>query len=96
MGAAGACGVVVVGAEAAGAADFASTEGGTMVGRGGGGAAGAEVGTGVCCLARMAFSTSPGLDMWDRSILVRISSPSGRLEREALAEDPWVSPPPLR
>jgi hypothetical protein len=38
----------------------------------------------------MAFSTSPGLEMCDRSILVLISSPSAREGREAL-EDPWAS-----
>jgi hypothetical protein len=47
-------------------------------------AAGATT-TGACCL-RMAFSTSPGLDMLERSILVLISSASMRPGREGFEE----------
>lgn len=49
---------------------------------------GAAVGT--CCL-RIAFRTSPGREMLDRSILVLISSPSARLGRDGL-EAVWASP----
>ncbi len=45
-----------------------------------GGAASAVAGP--CCLLMMAFRASPGLEMWERSILVLISSPSGRVSRE--------------
>jgi hypothetical protein len=45
------------------------------------GAAGAVAG--ACCL-RIAFRTSPGLEILDRSILVLISSPSARLGRDGL------------
>jgi hypothetical protein len=63
---------------AAGATDLASPEGGTG-GRGakGGGAAG-------CCLLTIAFRTSPGFEIFDRSILVLISSGSTRLGRACL------------
>lgn len=46
----------------------------------GGRAAGADAATGACCL-RIAFRTSPGREILDRSILVLISSLSARLER---------------
>lgn len=46
---------------------------------------GAAVVAGACCL-RMAFRTSPGLEILDRSILVLISSLSTRLGRDCLAE----------
>jgi|SRR5579863_7607356 len=42
---------------------------------------GAATVTGACCL-RMAFRTSPGLEILDRSILVLISSLSARLGRD--------------
>src|SRR5450755_1505044 len=48
----------------------------------GGAAGGASTIAGPCCLLMMAFRASPGLEIWERSILVLISSPSGRLERE--------------
>ena len=60
---------------ATGAAGFAG--GGTI--RAAGGAGGDE--TAVCCLPIIAFSTSPGFEMCDRSILVLIPSGSGRLVR---------------
>jgi hypothetical protein len=41
--------------------------------------------TGACCL-RIAFRTSPGLEILERSILVLISSLSTRLGRECLVE----------
>jgi len=44
---------------------------------------GAAALTGACCL-RMAFRTSPGLEILERSILVLISSLSTRLGRECL------------
>lgn len=64
------------------AAGFATTG---LVSTGGtGGCAGAAgVGCGACCL-RMALRTSPGLEMWERSILVLISSPGTRPARAAL------------
>lgn len=47
---------------------------------------GAAAAAGACCL-RMAFRTSPGLEILDRSILVLISSPSARLGRDGLAAE---------
>ena len=47
-----------------------------------GGAAGARR---SLLLAEMAFRTSPGLEIWERSILVLISSLSARLGRDCLA-----------
>jgi hypothetical protein len=35
----------------------------------------------------MAFRTSPGREIFDKSILVLISSDSGRAEREGFAEE---------
>jgi hypothetical protein len=60
---------------------FVSTGGGTTAGRGG--AVVAEA-AGVCCLLMMAFRTSPGREIFDKSILVFISSDSGRLARDDL------------
>lgn len=62
------------------AAGFVSTAAGRGVG-GRGGTAGA-VGATACCFCVISFSTSPGLEMWDRSILVLISSGS-RPKRDA-------------
>ncbi len=75
-GAGGAAGEAM-GAFAAGAAGFVSAGGFTATGRAG--AAG-------CCLLIIAFRTSPGLEMFERSILVLMPSPSGRDGREVLAE----------
>jgi hypothetical protein len=50
---------------------------------GGGGAAGA-------CLAMIAFRTSPGLEIWERSILVLISLESARLA-DLLDFEAWAS-----
>ncbi len=69
---------------AAGAAD-AGTDGAAVFvvstgGRGATGRTGAGGTAAACCFCVMSFSTSPGLEMWDRSILVLISSAS-RVER---------------
>jgi len=73
-GTAGAAGFTTAGA--AGAAGFVAAR---AAGRGAGGA-------GVVCLV-MAFSTSPGLEILERSILVLISLAAGRAARFSLAED---------
>ena len=71
-------GGTAIGAFAAAAAGLTSGTGGwAAAGRGGGAAAAA--------FWLMAFSTSPGLEIWDRSILVLISSASPRAERADLA-----------
>jgi len=66
-------------AAGAAGAGLASTCGGAAGGRGGAAVAG-------CCLLMIAFRTSPGLEMCERSILVLISSASLRLTREDLLE----------
>jgi len=66
----GAAGAFTV--ETSGAAGGAATDGRT---------GGAATLTGACCL-RMAFRTSPGLEILERSILVLISSLSVRLGRD--------------
>jgi hypothetical protein len=71
---------------AAGAAGFA---GGTTCRAGGVGCAA------VCCLPIIAFSTSPGLEMCDKSIFVFMPSGSVRVRADALAE-PWPSELPLK
>jgi hypothetical protein len=60
--------------------------GGAMVGEAAatGRTGGAAVVAGACCL-RIAFRTSPGREILDRSILVLISSPTARLGRDGLA-----------
>jgi hypothetical protein len=80
-------------AEAAGLTTGAATEGlascgGGVTGRAGGGGAATP-----CCLPMIAFSTSPGLEMCDRSILVLMPSGSGRAVRADLAAP---SPEPRR
>ena len=73
------------GAEGLGAGGVTGTaEACTAGGCGGGGGGGATAG---CCLLMIAFRTSPGFEIWDRSILVLISSGSGRAAR--------ALPPPL-
>jgi hypothetical protein len=64
----------VVAAGGVAAAGFAST----VVGRGAGGRGGAAgiAGAAACCFCVISFSTSPGLEMCERSILVLISSGS--------------------
>ncbi len=88
------CGVINRGAGAGGAAGFAAGGTGVAAGAGADGAAvfvsaggrGAAGRTGVggaaaaCCFCVISFRTSPGLEMWERSILVLISSAS-RVER---------------
>ena len=56
-----------------------------------GGRVGGAVTAACCCV--IAFSTSPGLEMWDRSILVLISSASARAVREGFDEDVCASAP---
>jgi len=75
---------VAVRAGAAGAAGLAST-GAAATGRTE--AAGVAAG---CCLLMMAFRTSPGLEICERSILVLMPSASARLGREDL-EEAWAS-----
>jgi hypothetical protein len=75
---------------AAGTAGLASTGGATAVGRTGDGGAAAG-----CCLLMMAFRTSPGFEICERSILVLIPSASGRLGRDDLVEV-WASLAPRR
>jgi hypothetical protein len=80
------------GAFAAGVGDASAAAGLVSTSRGAEGGAGGAVGTdgaeGACCRARIAFRTSPGFDMWERSILV-LKSSSARLERALalLADD---------
>jgi hypothetical protein len=82
-GGAGAGGTTDTGAleEVLGGVAFVSTGGGTTAGRGG---AVVPEAAGVCCLLMMAFRTSPGREIFDKSILVFISSDSGRLARDDL------------
>ena len=70
----GTAGAEAVGA-AAGLASTAGGRGGTATGRGAAGGAAA-----ACCFCVMSFKTSPGREMWDRSILVLIS-PGSFVER---------------
>ena len=80
---------VDVGGLIAGAAGLASCAAGGGMGRDGG----ALCGDVACCLARIAFSTSPGLEMWERSILGLTPSASGRAARADFAlwplPEPW-------
>ncbi len=71
----------------AGGAGFASTTGGFAAtgGLGAGGAGGGAC-TGPAFLLMIAFSTSPGLEMCDRSILVLIASGSVREEADFAVE----------
>jgi hypothetical protein len=80
-------GATGAGGRVTGAGGLASVGGG-IVGRAGGAGVGVEA---ACCLLMIAFSTSPGLEMCERSILVLIPSGSGRAER-ALLEALWPSP----
>src|SRR5207237_1891127 len=74
------------GAAAVGMTGFVS------VGRGGTGGRVGEAVTAACCWV-IAFSTSPGLEIWERSILVLISSASARAVREGFDEDVCASAP---
>ena len=84
-------GTITLGAGAAtvaaggGEALTVGTGGAAGVAATGGRAAGAATLTGACCL-RMAFRTSPGREILERSILVLISSLSTRLERACFVE----------
>ena len=87
------------GGATAAAAGLATTGGGTgaagEIGRGGAAAVGRAGASGACtagragaagCVPRwIAFSTSPGLEMWERSNFGLISSPAGRAERASFA-----------
>src|SRR5690348_2564578 len=85
----GVCGTINLGAGGAstgfgGAATGACATGGAgFTSTGGAGGRGGATGAAGACLLIMALSTSPGLEMFDRSILVLISSGSERPEREA-------------
>jgi hypothetical protein len=57
-----------------------------LVSMGGAGAGEAVVVGGACCLLMMAFNASPGLEIWERSILVLISSASARPGRAVRLE----------
>jgi hypothetical protein len=75
---------------ASGAGAFAVGGGTAGFATAGGGAGRAGTAAGACCLRRR-LSTSPGLEIWERSILVLISSPlSARLGRADLPA-PWAS-----
>ncbi len=84
---AGAAGAGEVGF-AIGAVGFTSCDAGGGTGRAGG--TGCDEGA-ACCLLMMAFSTSPGFEMCDKSILVLIPSVSTRLAR-AVFPALWASP----
>jgi hypothetical protein len=71
------------------AAGFASCTGGAGLAGGVGSAVAVP-----CCFARIAFSTSPGLEMWERSILGLRPSASGRGARADFA--PWPLPEPWK
>src|SRR5437667_6381026 len=95
-GAIGRGGALLASAAGAGEVDFAIGAAGGFASCAAGGVAGRPGGTGwdegaACCLLMMAFSTSPGFEMWDKSILVLISSVSTRLAR-ALFPALWPSP----
>jgi hypothetical protein len=77
-----AAGVAGAGGRTAGAAGFASCTAGVA------GRAGGAAGAAGCCLARIAFSTSPGLEMWERSIFGLRLSLSGRAVRVDFAPRP--------
>ena len=70
------------GVAAAGLASGGAGRGGMAVGRGAAGGAAP-----ACCFCWMSFSTSPGLEIWERSIFILISSLS-RPARAPLLVDP--------
>jgi hypothetical protein len=88
----GAAAAGAVGADGliAGAAGLASCAGG-CTGRDGGALGAAAV---PCCFAKMAFNTSPGLEMCDRSIFGFTLSASARAERPDFAL--WPLPEPCK
>jgi hypothetical protein len=83
------CGTMTLGAgtvaEGGGVVFTVETTGAAGEALTGGRAGGATALTGACCL-RMAFRTSPGREIFERSILVLISSLSTRLGRDCLVE----------
>lgn len=89
-GGAGAAGELGAGGLIAGAAGLASCAGG------GAGRDGGVLGAGAvpCCFARIAFKTSPGLEMCDRSIFGLTLSASERAARLDFA--PWPLPEPRK
>jgi hypothetical protein len=87
----GVCGTINLGA-GGGSADFGGATGVCVAGgvtvagfaaTGGADGFGGAAGVAGACLLMMALSTSPGLEMFDRSILVLISSDSRPLGRDA-------------
>ena len=76
-------GAFAAGGAGAAAVGFASTGGRAVT-------VWAEAASDTCCLLLIAFRTSPGLEIWERSILVLISSASARLAREDRPEV-WAS-----
>jgi hypothetical protein len=84
---------VAVGAAVTGAADFPiGATGFACCGGGALGRAGATGGAAPPCLLMIAFSTSPGLEMFDRSIFVLMPSGSVRATRADLAAAPSPEP----
>lgn len=66
-------------ADGAGVTEVFVSTGGAIV-------SGTAVAAGACCLLMMAFNASPGLEIWERSILVLISSASARPGRDERLE----------
>lgn len=100
-GRAGVAGVTIrgggVAADALGAAGFiAGATGLVSCTAGGTGREGGALGAGAvpCCFARMAFRTSPGLEIWDRSIFGFTLSASARAARLDFAL--WPLPEPSK
>jgi hypothetical protein len=101
------CGTINRGAGADGAGGFAAGGGGVETAAGAGaafvstggrcGAGGAAGRTGdggaaaACCFCVMSLRTSPGLEIWDRSILVLISSASREERADRDGEDSAVA-----
>jgi hypothetical protein len=88
----GGAGGTGAGGRTTGAAGFAST-GGAAGREGDAGGVGAAA---FCCLPMIAFNTSPGLEMWERSILVLISSGADWEERLGFADAEEPSPLPRK
>jgi len=83
---AAAAGLAAIGG-GAGAAGATGRGGGATVGRAGasGACTAGRAGAAGCAPRWIAFSTSPGLEMWERSNFGLISSPPGRAERDSFA-----------
>lgn len=81
-------GATLAGGAGAVTGGFATGGGGAGFAAGDAGLTGTGVGCGaaaLCCLLMIAFSTSPGLEMWERSIFVFIPSGSARATRADFA-----------